>query len=243
MLNGPPPGFRGWSLPISFQSTDSIEVHGQKVSRLSLCHTLEMEEEGRGTSGKLKLCQWSLPSTEKGAKCWFPEFHTEVSHEVKAILALPCLFHKPIQRQQSSCREICTTRAAIITVCHSVVYFCRFIHINVCKNLPEWCLAKTEWSPHNLVHQEYFLKPSSEKTEQGSCPSDPLYPSTAVLINLVILFCLALVQKQTCWMKGSFGIIYQCNSGNSGLNSSFVLLPSETTMSSYLIGIIWHMFP
>jgi len=89
----------------------------------------------------------------------------------------------------------------------------------------------------------FFLSFCSEKTEQVSCPSGPLYPSTAVLINLVILFCLALVQKQTCRMKGSFGIIYQCNSGNSGLNSSFVLLPSKTTMSSYLIGIIWHMFP
>lgn len=167
------------------------------------------------------------------------------------LLSTSC-FTSPFIHKESCCGEILCCQGwdflvlpwqkAWITICLSIVCYFRHIHTNGCKSLPEWRLVKVGmeslgFGPPGV----FFLSFCSEKTEQDSCPSDPLYPPTAVLINLVILFCLALVQKQTCWMKGSFGIIYQCNSGNSGLNSSFVLLPSETTMSSYLIGIIWHV--
>lgn len=174
------------------------------------------------------------------------------------LLSTPC-FTRPFIHKESCFGEILyhqdwgflvlpqlwrMSQKAWIKIWPSVVYFFRHIHTSSCKRFLEWQLVK-DWieslglGPPGV----FFLSFCSAKTEQGSCPSDPLYPPTAVLINLTILFCLALVQKQTCWMKGSFGIIHQCNSGNSGLNSSFVLLPSETTMSSYLIGIIWHMFP
>lgn len=169
------------------------------------------------------------------------------------LLSTPC-FTSPFIHKESCCGEILYRQGwdflvlpqqkAWITIWPSIVYFFRCIHTNDCKSLPEWWLV-TDWmeslgfGPPGV----FFLSFCSERTEQSSCPSDPLYSPTAVLINLAILFCLALVQEQTCRMKGGFGIIYQCNSGNSGLNSSFVLLPSETTMSSYLIGIIWHMFP
>lgn len=212
------------------------------------------EKEGRETIGTNFPCLLSTHQEDEPScplcflviKSWSESW----SH---GSIAFYSLFHKPIHKV-SSCGEILychgwhflvlPPQKTWITIWPSTVYFFRYIHTNSYKILLEWHLDKVWTKSLGLgLPPGYFLSFCSEKTEQDSCPSDPLYPPIAVLINLVILFCLALVQKQTCWMKGSFGIIYQCNSGNSGLNSSSVLLPSETTMSSYLIGIIWHMFP
>lgn len=219
---------------------------------------LSREEEGRGTTGKKYLFQCLLTILQGDAQCWPPAFHGDpeskwVTESWRYLLPTPC-FTSPFIPKESCCGKmlyrqcwdflVLPQQKAWLTIWPSIVYFFSYTHTDGRKNLPEWWLVKDwmeslEFGPPGV----FFLSFCSGKTEQGSCPSDPLYPPTAVLINLVILFCLALVQNQTCRMKGSFGIIYQCNSGNSGLNSSFVLLPSETTMNSYLIGIIRYMFP